>query len=206
MRFLAPFLRRGELTDTTRALYIGTQRILLVLLHDFPEFLSQAYYALGDAIPSSCIQLHNLVLSAFPVDAGIRLPDPLQPALKLEVLPETQIAPHFLTDYTIALTTADLRTSLDQYLSTKQPANFASIIKDRLALSGAQDKPERDPKFNVPLVNSLVLYLGVVALNSSKTKTGSVKYDSQSESAKLLRQLVEETEPEGTSYLSLSLL
>ncbi|GAA5970047.1 hypothetical protein JCM3765_004764 [Sporobolomyces pararoseus] len=201
MRFLAPFLRRGELTDTTRALYIGTQRILLVLLHDFPEFLSQAYYALGDAIPSSCIQLHNLVLSAFPVDAGIRLPDPLQPALKLEALPETQVAPHLLTDYTIALSTADLRTSLDQYLSSKQPANFATTIKDRLSLAGAQDKPERDPKFNVPLINSLVLYLGVVALNSSKAKTGSVQYDAQSESAKLLRQLVDEVEPEARYYI-----
>ena len=197
MRFLAPFLRKGELTDTTRALYIGTQRILLVLLHDFPEFLSQAYYALGDAIPPSCIQLHNLVLSAFPVDAGIRLPDPLQPALKLELLPETQLAPPFLTDYTIALSTGNLRASIDQYLSTQQPSSFVSTFKDRLALSGAAEKSERDPKFNVPLINSLVLYCGVVALNASKSKTGAVKYETQSESAKLLRQLIQEVEPEG---------
>lgn len=201
MRFLAPFLRKGELTDTTRALYIGTQRILLVLLHDFPEFLSQAYYALGDAIPPSCIQLHNLVLSAFPVDAGIRLPDPLQPALKLELLPETQLAPPFLTDYTIALSAGNLRASIDQYLSTQQPANFVSTLKERLALSGAADKAERDPKFNVPLINSLVLYLGVLALNASKSKIGTVKYESQGESAKLLRQLIQEVEPEARYYI-----
>ncbi|GAA5929761.1 CCR4-NOT core subunit CDC39 [Sporobolomyces koalae] len=201
MRFLAPFLRRGELTDTTRALYIGTQRILLVLLHDFPEFLSQAYYALGDAIPTSCIQLHNLVLSAFPVDAGIRLPDPLQPALKLELLPETQLAPQCLTDYTIALSSADLRTSLDQYLSTKQPTEFASTVRERLALASARDQPDRDPKFNVPLINSLVLYLGVVALNSSKAKTGVVQYDAQCESAKLLKRLLQDVEPEARYYI-----
>lgn len=37
LRFLAPFLRKGELGETTRALYLGTQRIILVLLHDFPS-------------------------------------------------------------------------------------------------------------------------------------------------------------------------
>ncbi|GAA6061543.1 hypothetical protein JCM10212_002750 [Sporobolomyces blumeae] len=201
LRFLAPFLRRAELTDTTRALYIGTQRILLVLLHDFPEFLSQAYYALGDAIPPSCIQLHNLVLSAFPVDAGIRLPDPLQASLKLELLPETQLAPAFLTDFTIALNTANLRGPLDQYLSTKQPAEFVSTLKERLALPGAQDKPERDPKCNVPLINSLVLYLGTVALNATKAKTGTVSYDANADAVKVLKQLVHEVDPEARYYL-----
>lgn len=35
-RFLAPFLRHAEMTDSVRVLYKGALRVLLLLLHDFP--------------------------------------------------------------------------------------------------------------------------------------------------------------------------
>ena len=37
--FVEPYLRRARLPDAVRALYKGALRVLLVLLHDFPEFL-----------------------------------------------------------------------------------------------------------------------------------------------------------------------
>ena len=39
-RFLAPILRSAHLQASSRDLYRGALRLLLVLLHDFPEFLS----------------------------------------------------------------------------------------------------------------------------------------------------------------------
>lgn len=65
--FLEPFLRAAELTDAVRLLYKGTLRLLLVLLHDFPEFLCQSHFRLCDAIPPSCIQvsLRAAACSAF---------------------------------------------------------------------------------------------------------------------------------------------
>lgn len=56
-------------------------RTLLVLLHDFPEFLSDYHLSFCDVIPPSCIQLRNLVLAAFP--RSMRLPDPFTPNLKV---------------------------------------------------------------------------------------------------------------------------
>merc|ERR1719163_2255312 len=38
--FLEPHLRRNELTAAIKEFYKGTLRVLLVLLHDFPEFLA----------------------------------------------------------------------------------------------------------------------------------------------------------------------
>lgn len=61
----------------------GTLRVLLVLLHDFPEFLCDYHYGFCDVIPPNCIQLRNLILSAFP--RNMRLPDPFTPNLKVEV-------------------------------------------------------------------------------------------------------------------------
>jgi len=65
-QYLAPFLRsgllEGQLPDAVRLLYKGSLRMLLVLLHDFPEFLASYHFSLCDAIPSECIQMRNLIL------------------------------------------------------------------------------------------------------------------------------------------------
>ncbi|RYF35018.1 MAG: hypothetical protein EOO38_29140 [Cytophagaceae bacterium] len=45
-------------------------------------------------IRPSCIQMRNLILSAFP--RNMRLPDPFTPNLKVDLLPEISQAPRFL--------------------------------------------------------------------------------------------------------------
>jgi len=56
-KFLAPFLRNAELAKPVTLLYKGTLRVLLVLLHDFPEFLCDYHYGFCDVIPPNCIQV-----------------------------------------------------------------------------------------------------------------------------------------------------
>lgn len=68
-------------TAASSWLFQGTLRVLLVLLHDFPEFLCDYHYGFCDVIPPNCIQLRNLILSAFP--RNMRLPDPFTPNLKV---------------------------------------------------------------------------------------------------------------------------
>ena len=101
--------------------------MLLVLLHDFPEFLCDYHYGFCDVIPPNCIQvsqpvmssllnssimhyvimylqltaiplqMRNLILSAFP--RNMRLPDPFTPNLKVEMLPDISIAPRTVANY-----------------------------------------------------------------------------------------------------------
>jgi CCR4-NOT transcription complex subunit 1 len=58
-QYMAPFLRKGvhdgQLPGAVRLLYKGSLRMLLVLLHDFPEFLASYHYALCDSISVECI-------------------------------------------------------------------------------------------------------------------------------------------------------
>lgn len=70
------------LFDDIVVFFQGTLRVLLVLLHDFPEFLCDYHYGFCDVIPPNCIQLRNLILSAFP--RNMRLPDPFTPNLKVK--------------------------------------------------------------------------------------------------------------------------
>ncbi len=81
LKFLVPFLRNIELPKPVALMYKGTLRVLLVLLHDFPELLCDYHYLLCDVIPPNCVQLRNLVLSAYP--RNMRLPDPFMPNLKV---------------------------------------------------------------------------------------------------------------------------
>lgn len=62
MRFLAPHLKRGQLSEAIRLLYVGTERVLLVLLHSFPDFLAQAAPALVDTLPPQAVHLKNLIV------------------------------------------------------------------------------------------------------------------------------------------------
>ena len=56
--------------------YLAALKIMLVLLHDFPEFLAFFAVSLCNEIPESFVQVRNIVLAAFP--KNMRLIDPFQ--------------------------------------------------------------------------------------------------------------------------------
>ncbi|KAK3820433.1 MAG: CCR4-Not complex component, Not1-domain-containing protein [Benniella sp.] len=173
-RFLIPFLVGGEMRDTTRMLYKGTLRVLLVLLHDFPEFLCDYHFSFCDVIPHTCIQLRNLILSAFP--RNMRLPDPFTPNLKVDLLTEIHQPPRVLSDYTSSLAIS-LKKDVDTYLRTREQAAFLDNLRDILAMDpNSQDLYSGGSKYNVPMINSLVLYVGVngiAQLHASKSEDNS---------------------------------
>ncbi|KAI8976852.1 CCR4-Not complex component, Not1-domain-containing protein [Pilobolus umbonatus] len=180
--FLEPYLSNVELNDTTRLLYRGTLRILLVLLHDFPEFLCDYHYSLCDVIPPTCIQLHNIILSAFP--RHMRLPDPFTPNLKIDLLPEIQQSPRILSDYTKVLDEGNLKKEIDVYLETQKPAHFLQKLQERL----------ENKTYNIPLMNSVVLYVGTTAvMKGDPVHKGS--------SMEVFQYLLSELGPEGRYHL-----
>lgn len=156
LQFLQPFLKAGQLSDSIRKLYKGTLRVLLVLLHDVPEFLSDYHLALCDLIPANCVQLRNLILSAFP--RSMRLPDPFTPNLKIDVLTETAQAPRILTDYSAPL--VSIKAHLDNYMNLRQPAELPAKLPSILVMNGA---------YNSSFISALVVYVGTVAINQVQT-------------------------------------
>lgn len=137
-------------------LYRGTLRVLLVLLHDFPEFLCDYHYSFCDVIPPTCIQMRNLILSAFP--RNMRLPDPFTPNLKIDLLPEIHQSPRILSDFIAVIEDCGLKKDLDQYLeSSEAPSSrFLNELRGRLL--------KDNQTYNVPLVNAVVFYLGTVTI------------------------------------------
>eukprot|EP00761_Pharyngomonas_kirbyi_P006841 gb/GECH01006850.1/.p1 GENE.gb/GECH01006850.1/~~gb/GECH01006850.1/.p1 ORF type:complete len:2071 (+),score=422.78 gb/GECH01006850.1/:1-6213(+) len=167
-RFLQPYLRNAELTDPIKRLYRGTLKILLVLLHDFPEFLCEYHFSFCDVIPTTCIQMRNLILSAFPRE--MKLPDPFTPNLKVDLLPEISNPPNILSDYTSQLQRNNIKENIDEFLYSGDPTNnpMKGIIP--YLLVSTSEALEHGTRYNVPLINSLVLYVGIQAIDTLRNQ------------------------------------
>uniref|UniRef100_A0A6N2MSE0 CCR4-Not complex component Not1 C-terminal domain-containing protein n=1 Tax=Salix viminalis TaxID=40686 RepID=A0A6N2MSE0_SALVM len=168
-QFLEPYLRNAELAVPVHLLYKGTLRVLLVLLHDFPEFLCDYHFTFCDVIPPSCIQMRNIILSAFP--NNMRLPDPSTPNLKIDLLPEIREPPHIFSEVDAALKAKQMKADVDEYLKTRQQgSSFLTELKQRLLLTPSE-AASAGTRYNVPLINSLVLYAGMQAIQQLQART-----------------------------------
>lgn len=156
-KYLAPFLRNAELAKPVQLLYKGTLRVLLILLHDFPEFLCDYHFGFCDEIPSNCIQMRNLVLAAFP--RNMRLPDPFTPNLKVDMLNDISTAPRVFTPYVANIQPVIFKKDLDSYLKQRVPVTFLSELRGHLQISNTAGS-----RYDVPLLNALVLYVGTQAI------------------------------------------
>lgn len=221
-RFLYPYLRRGEMNDGMRLFYKGTLRLLLVLLHDFPDFLVDYSWTLLEVIPLTCVQLRNLVLAAAP--RAIRLPDPFEKTMVMEALPECSVPPRVLGAPGDALP-AMLRNEIDLYLRARAsatasmplPATLAAALRNCLA-SDPEEAATTLNRYSLRTVNALVLYLTQQAIvrvaaesATAAAEAGRVSGDAVSTSASsgaaadVLRGAVIELDSEGRYILLASI-
>jgi len=152
--FMEPYLRKAELSDAIKALYKGSLRVLLLLIHDFPSFLADYHLSFCNVIPENCVHLRNIILSAIP--RGMTFPDPFTPNLKIDLLPEIQQNPRILSN--VAGPLASIRADLDSYLNNRQPSNFVQDLLPKLYKDGKNE-------IDTPRVHSLVLYVGMQAIS-----------------------------------------
>ena len=201
-KFLAPVLKEADLQFAARDLYRGTLRLLLVLLHDFPEFLSEYYFSLCDVIPPRCIQLRNIIISAFPL--SIVLPDPHLRNIKFDSIPEMGPIPPILSDFASGVKSADLRNGLDQYLLNRGAPTFLPSLKDRLKLSVVSEGATE--AYNLSLINSLVMYIGVSSVAQAKARSGSSVFVPSDPGVVALQYLATNLDVEGAgSFVRLSI-
>ncbi|KAI0698481.1 Not1-domain-containing protein [Cytidiella melzeri] len=196
-KFLSPFLNVADLQPASRDLYRGSLRLLLVLLHDFPEFLSEYYFTLCDIIPERCIQLRNVILSAFP--SNIMLPDPHLRNVKFDSIPEMGPIPPILSDFASILKNGDLATYLEQYLLGRGSPSFLPSLQDRLRLLGPQD-PSTDT-YNLPLLNAVVMYVGSSSVAQAKARSGSALFVASDPGVVALQYLATNMDAEGQHHL-----
>lgn len=162
LEHLGRLLNQPELPMVVRILYRGVLRTLLILHHDFPEFLAQYHFLLCEAIPPACVQLRNLILSAYPQSTS-DVPDPFRQNLKVELLAEMRVPPRISGDVFKTLRDTGLHELLQMAI------NGTSLNEDILkSIISACETPYQthtgiEYAVNLPIMNALVLYLGMSA-------------------------------------------
>lgn len=198
-KFIAPYLSAPKMHDASRVFFKGTMRIVLVLLHDFPEFLAEYYHSLIDAIPPHCVQFRNVILSAFPRNHS--LPDPFTYHFVEGDVDKHRI-PVILSDYAVALQSRDLRAAIEDcvYSDRSLPA-LIPALKARIAIStgGGPDGVAPAVKYNFPFLNAVVLYAGTSAVAATTNAEGlaNFEFDAAAPIVRLFEALAADADPEG---------
>jgi CCR4-NOT transcription complex subunit 1 len=184
----------GE-TVMAQTFYRGVLRVLLVIHHDYPEFLAENHFRFCNSIPMHCTQLRNLIVSAYPSNI-LEMPDPFTAGLKVERLEDSQQEPIIRADIGQILRQAGLEEIIDNLLRAAEPRaqeveKICNAVYIDLKPAGFELVPTTA---NPTLIHAIVLYVGTSALSSQGSK-GPI-FDSSSPAAILMERLARELHPE----------
>ncbi|KAI9844771.1 MAG: hypothetical protein M1837_005304 [Sclerophora amabilis] len=198
--YVGELVKPLAISAITKDIYRGALRILLVLHHDFPEFLADNHFLLCSAIPAHCAQLRNLILSAYP-SSFPELPDPFTAGLKVDRINEIRNAPALAGDFEEPLRQRNVKATVDGALSQGPTDEQVNAI-----LKAVYNPVEKDTgvgfasiAVDLPLITSLVLYAGTSAINVVGQKGGPT-FVQDSPQATLLTRLAKDFGPEARYY------
>ncbi|KAL8937215.1 MAG: hypothetical protein Q9211_003799 [Gyalolechia sp. 1 TL-2023] len=188
--YISDMLRPPMALSLAKDLYRGALRILLILHHDFPEFLAENHYRLCNAIPSHCTQLRNLVLSASP-SSLFEVPDPFSVGLKVDRLDEVRRPPRIGGNTVAPLVRAHIKDILDDVIGSTS----ASEATVQLVASACGPRHSSPDGVDAQLLHAIVLYLGESAIDVANQKGGPA-FDNTSPQATFITKLAKELHPE----------
>ncbi|EUC49278.1 hypothetical protein COCMIDRAFT_85171 [Bipolaris oryzae ATCC 44560] len=185
----------GE-TIMTQQFYRGVLRVLLVIHHDFPEFLVENHFRFCNSIPMHCTQLRNLIVSAYP-STILEMPDPFTAGLKADRLEHDLQAPVIRTDIEQMLSDAGIKNAIDNLLKDSELKD-EDVDVVACAVYYAEPKPAGfelvSTTANPALIHAITLYVGISTLG-----TGSATvpiFDAESPATKLIERLAKDFHPE----------
>lgn len=187
LSYVSRLLTPDRLSPLTLDLYRGLLRLMLVLHHDFPEFLAEAHFTLCNAIQPHGTQLLNLTLSAAPLSFR-DLPSPFVSGLKFDRLEEIRRSPRISRDFLAILHHTKLQRVMDAALT---PGNLSQDqVTQIVALISMKDGDAF--KIDTQLMHAIVIYIGTVAVNTQGHR-GTSAFVGDSPPAILLQRLFNES-------------
>ena len=153
------------MSESVRTYCEAIMRVCLVILIDFPEFFSNYHFNFIHALPETCIQLKNIILTA--ISSTMHPPDPfkIQDLKSIESLPQMKNPPTILSDYKQYLSYMNLKDDFEKYAATKNMKYIIDVC-NKLILVKTQTSSA-----NRLLINAIVLYLAELTLNNGKNNS-----------------------------------
>ncbi|KKY26736.1 putative ccr4-not transcription complex subunit [Phaeomoniella chlamydospora] len=205
--YMSEQLKPAQISLVSQDLYRGCLRVLLILHHDFPEFMAENHFRLVAVLPAHCTQLRNLILSAYPSSLQ-ELPDPFSGGLKVDRLPEMTKTPRVAGNIVAPIEDANLKALIDGVLHGQSNVDDAlgqiseAISSPKIKETGLLFEPVN---FDIVLLNALVIYIGQDAVTGSGNKSGRKNeagaFDKSSPHVLLLEKLCKAVDAEGRYHL-----
>lgn len=181
--------QRVSLGSSEKAFYQGTLRFLVVMLHDYPEFLCEYYLSFIQLLPSECIQLRNVILSSFPRD--MILPDPF--TTTLGYMANNSLPPRLFIDQDAYYSLEEdgegvfQLKDLDVYLTSKR--SIDSIKNDVICYITT------DGEYDSDKIQQLVFYVG------TKAKVDTTTSFSENQAVRIYKHLLAQMPSNYERYL-----
>ncbi|GIZ37484.1 hypothetical protein CKM354_000092900 [Cercospora kikuchii] len=180
-----------ELSAVAPDFYRAVVKFMMILHHDFPDYLVENHMQLNAIIPAHCGQLQNIVTSAAPQSQSSQ-PNPFAPGLKINRLDQVRIAPSVFSDVDNVLEEAGVKAAMERVCQSNELSeqNFAFLqaVVDRA-----------DGQISPILINALVLEVGINATSVSSA------FSSVTAAARLLTRLLQESGPRARYHLILAM-
>ena len=206
LAYLGDLLKPFEVSHVAKDMYQAVLKLLVILQHDFPDYLAANHVQLAQSLPPHATQLLNTILVASPA-AFAKLVDPFTPGLKADLIPEMREIPASTYDASGQLSQIGLLDILDQALHNGPSEDAIAQI------THAINTPEEASStfgfvpvsVNRRIIDAVVLHTGDFAVERASKTDGAV-FAPGAPDVKTLYMLTTEVSPEARYYLLCSMI
>ncbi|KAE9981428.1 hypothetical protein BLS_007400 [Venturia inaequalis] len=171
----------------------GVERTMLLIHHDFPDFVSENHLRLANRIPQTLPQLRNIITSAVPSAMG-ELPNPYYDvrADELHLVENIFSNPVVRGDIATPLEKAGIREIVDELLRSTSTSNEQHHSDINFIIDAVSDQGD-----NGELIQYLCVYIATQAIATDTTGgTPNEMFDSEGVHYNLILSLTRNTTPQ----------
>jgi CCR4-NOT transcription complex subunit 1 len=196
-------LKVFEVSNIAKDIYRATFKLLIILHHDFPEFVAANHIRLCASIPPHCTQLINAVLAATPHQIP-RFND----SNAKDQTDETHVHPSLLHEATSVLQDRGLLNAIDQALQSGPTEDIVANITHAMA----QDTRKTTTYGHVPVdanmavIDAVNIYTGQRAAEKAAQAGTTVSVTGNEHEVTLLSMILHELSAEVRYYLLVSVV
>ncbi|PHH66576.1 hypothetical protein CDD81_7051 [Ophiocordyceps australis] len=201
-------LKPITVSPVTKDIYRATLKLLVVLQHDFPEFVAAHHIRLCSMIPPHCAQLLNAVLAATPQQSRGKLPDPMHPGLKVDLMREMKAQPLLLDEASAILRDCGLLELVDQALQNGPAEETVAQIAHTMTHSVPKETSYGfvTVEANTQVIGAVVVHIGQQASEARAEAPSSPAIMGTEPGVSMLSLLVHELPPGARYYLLSSMI
>ncbi|PTD05209.1 General negative regulator of transcription subunit 1 [Fusarium culmorum] len=196
-------LKVFEVSNIAKDIYRATFKLLIILHHDFPEFVAANHIRLCASIPPHCTQLINAVLAATPHQIP-RIND----SNAKDQADEIHVHPGLLHEATSVLQDRGLLNAIDQALQSGPTEDIVANITHAMA----QDTRKTTTYGHVPvdanmaIIDAVNIYTGQHAAEKAAQAGTTVSVTGDEHEVTLLSMILHELSAEVRYYLLVSVV